>query len=89
MNQGPGTPSRLQPRGEADDGGTIRAMVESVERAVRVRTGQCVRDLRVAVDRREITLTGRCDSFHVKQLAQHAAMRVARGERLNNRIEVE
>jgi osmotically-inducible protein OsmY len=64
-------------------------LAELIDEAVHVRTGHRVRGLRVVVDQGHITLRGRCESFHIKQLAQHAVMRLGLDERLSNRIEVD
>lgn len=47
-----------------------------------------VRDLDVEYDGDGIVLSGRCASFHTKQLAQHAALSVLDNTALENRIEV-
>ena len=47
-----------------------------------------VRDLKVEIRRGVISLDGRCGSYYCKQLAQHAAMELAEGQRVGNRIEV-
>ena len=47
-----------------------------------------IRDLKVEIRRGVISLDGRCGSFYCKQLAQHAAMELAEGQRVDNRIEV-
>jgi osmotically-inducible protein OsmY len=64
------------------------ALAESIEQAVRRETGRQVRDLSVEITREGVLLRGRCDSFHCKQLAQHAAMTTPGGDRVTNRIEV-
>ncbi len=63
-------------------------LVASIERAVQEGTGGGVEDLCVQIDCDGILLTGRCETFYCKQLAQHAAMTMPGGRRLINRIEV-
>jgi hypothetical protein len=63
-------------------------LAASIERAVQQETGHGVSDLRVVVHNDSVVLKGRCDSYYCKQLAQHVAMNLSRGERLVNGIEV-
>jgi hypothetical protein len=63
-------------------------LAASIERAVHRETDHGVRDLSVEVDGDGVLLRGRCDSFYLKQLAQHAAMATPGGNRLRNLIEV-
>jgi hypothetical protein len=51
-------------------------------------TGRRVRDLAVEVAPDRVTLRGRADSFHVKQLAQHGVREVVPTLRLENAIVV-
>lgn len=62
-------------------------LAASIERAVQRETSGGVRNLRVAVERGEIRLEGRCNTYYCKQLAQQAAMVLSR-DTLTNRIEV-
>ena len=62
-------------------------LAASIESAVRRGTSGGVRNLRVEVNRGGIVLEGRCDTYHCKQLAQHAAMSVSR-DPLTNEIRV-
>jgi hypothetical protein len=48
-----------------------------------------IRELNVEVREQTIVLRGRCGSYYCKQLAQHAAMELASGQRVDNRIEVD
>ena len=59
-----------------------------IERAVRRETRGGVRNLSVEVNRQGILLKGRCPTYYLKQLAQHAAMGMPGGNRLTNQIEV-
>jgi osmotically-inducible protein OsmY len=63
-------------------------LVARIEKAVHEGTLGGVADLCVRVDGDGVLLTGRCDSFYCKQLAQQAAMTMPGGERLTNHIEV-
>jgi hypothetical protein len=63
-------------------------LAASIERAVQRETDYGVRDLCVEVSDDGVLLRGRCDSFYLKQLAQHAAMCTPGGNRLRNFIEV-
>jgi hypothetical protein len=47
-----------------------------------------IRDLKVEIRRGTIMLEGQCGSYYCKQLAQHAAMELAEGQQVDNRIEV-
>lgn len=60
----------------------------TIRRRVAERTAGQIRDLSVAVEERGIVLSGRAASFYSKQLAQHAAMQLARDLPLVNEIEV-
>jgi osmotically-inducible protein OsmY len=59
-----------------------------IEQAVQRETDFGVQDLRVVVEDHTVELSGRCDSFYCKQVAQHVAMSLFRGERFINGIEV-
>ena len=56
--------------------------------SVSARTGRRVRDLAVEVGADRVTIRGRADSFHVKQLALHGAREVVPTLRLDNAIVV-
>ncbi len=60
----------------------------SIERAVQRETGGRVRDLRVEVSHRGVWLSGHCNTYYTKQMAQHAAMAVSADGPLTNQIEV-
>ena len=74
-----GLPETLQ---EAEE------LAASIERAVQQETGRRVRDRSVEISEEGVLLRGRCTTYHCKQLAQHAAMAMAGGDRLTNSIEV-
>ncbi len=63
-------------------------LVASIEQAVWRETSGRVRDLRVEVNRQGVLLSGRCDTYYAKQMAQHAAMSVHKTLQLTNQIEV-
>jgi hypothetical protein len=87
----------LQPRGNAKDlfadvlPETLEEAEElaaAIERAVQCETGQGIADLTVEVGPHGVRLTGHCDTYYAKQLAQHAVMRLRSGDHLMNCIEV-
>ena len=63
-------------------------LAASIERAVQRETRGGVRNLSVEVNRQGVFLKGRCPTYYLKQLAQHAAMGIPGGDRLTNQIEV-
>jgi len=63
-------------------------LAASIERAVRRETRGGVHNLSVEVSRQGVLLKGRCPTYYLKQLAQHAAMGMPGGNRLTNQIEV-
>lgn len=62
--------------------------VEHVERLMQSRLCGRVRDLRVVVQENGVVLQGRAQTYHVKQLAQHAAGEASELPILANEIEV-
>lgn len=64
------------------------SLQERLELLVLQRLGSRVRDLRVVVGHEGVILEGRAPTYHVKQLAQHAAMEVAEMPILANNIQV-
>ena len=78
-----------QPKSELlESSEEVKKLAVLIERAIDRLTNRGVRDLKVEVSRHGILLRGRCHSYYVKQLAQHAAMSVRGGHRLVNCIEV-
>jgi hypothetical protein len=70
---------------------TAPSLHDVVVQRVQVWTGRRVRDLRVELadgEGRRVTLRGRADSYHVKQLAQHAAREALPDARVENAIVV-
>jgi osmotically-inducible protein OsmY len=72
----------------------LQAEIASEEIAQRVRDeleaqlpGR-IRQLRVSATEKFVILSGACNSYHTKQLAQHAAMELLDSERLINDITV-
>lgn len=63
-------------------------LAASIERAVSRETGGGVRNLRVEIHDDEVLLTGRCNTYYTKQVAQHAAMVLSGENGLTNCIEV-
>lgn len=62
----------------------LRALAKVIER----RAGGRVRELRVERIGETVRISGRCQSFYAKQLAQHAAMDLTHGLTIINEIEV-
>jgi hypothetical protein len=67
---------------------TPPSLCDRVRENVSARTSRRVRDLAVEVGPDRVTLRGRADSFHVKQLALHGAREVVPTLRLDNAIVV-
>ena len=67
---------------------TPPTLSELVLQRVTTLTGRRVRDLAVEVAPDRVTLRGRTDSFHVKQLAQHGVREVVPTLLLENAITV-
>ena len=65
-----------------------KRLAASIERAVQRETHGGVRNLCVEVNGSGVYLRGRCPTYYLKQLAQHAAMGLPGGHRLTNQIEV-
>ena len=78
-------PVRAKPLAPPRDAALLAARIE---RAVQQETGRSVRNLNVEVSREGVVLTGFCSTYYCKQLAQHAAMIVARTADVINSIEV-
>ena len=67
---------------------TLSLPEEHLEAIVQRRLGGRVRDLRIVFRQNGIILQGHTNTYHAKQLAQHAAMEVAGVPILANDIEV-
>lgn len=65
-----------------------RLLAARIERAIQQETGRGVRNLNVEVGPENVVMTGFCSTYYCKQLAQHAAMSVARTIGMINSIEV-
>ena len=64
------------------------ALAKRIEQAIRRGSGGRIHKLRVDVHHGRVLLAGFCSTFYAKQLAQHAAMPLTEGRRLENQIEV-
>lgn len=64
------------------------ALAKRIEQAVRRGSGGRIHKLRVDVHHGRVVLAGFCSTFYAKQLAQHSAMSLVEGRRLENQIEV-
>ncbi len=63
-------------------------LARTIEEAILEATHSTVLNLSVHLTPSEVILRGRCRSFHVKQKAQHAAMRVCEELEVVNEIQV-
>lgn len=68
---------------------TPPSLAEIVMQRVAVRTGRRVRNLAVEIGIGCVTLRGRVNSYHIKQLAQTGAQEVLTDNSLENAIVVE
>jgi hypothetical protein len=64
------------------------ALVDRVERSIRLRTTGLIRNLKVEIHSEEIVVTGRAATYYAKQLATHAALEACNRLTLTNDIEV-
>ena len=81
------TPRAVQVVPSASDN-AISALAKKIEQAVRRGSGGRIHKLRVDVHLGRVVLSGFCSTFYAKQLAQHSAMSLSEGRRLENQIEV-
>ena len=65
------------------------ALIERVERIVRLRTASRVHDLQVDLQGTDVILTGTAPTYYVKQLATHAALDEIADRTLTNDIDVQ
>jgi hypothetical protein len=63
--------------------------LEAIEQRLQRQLGTRIRQLRVSIEPNGLVISGRCCSYHDKQLAQHLAADVSRLNVADNRIEVE
>jgi hypothetical protein len=68
---------------------TAPSLTETIAVRVATQTGRRVKNLTVEVCGGRIILRGRTSSYHVKQLAQHAAQETLPNTELENAIVVE
>lgn len=82
--------SRSFYEGKTDPAMPVHAtnLCQLIRDRIRQRLNQRVSNLQVEEEGGAIVLSGRCATFHTKQLAQHAALGVLNDETLENRIEV-
>ncbi len=60
-----------------------------IKRTIRRQTGGGVNGLKVEIDGETVRLLGTCPTFYCKQLAQQAAMRIAKSSLVENLIVVQ
>lgn len=83
------TRSQLSGTSRTDWAGEAAArLARAIEEAILEATHSGVRNLSVHLTPKEVILRGRCRSYHVKQMAQHAAMRVCEELDVVNEIQV-
>jgi len=84
-----GTRERLTPC-LSEISAQVDSLAESIQKAVEEKTHRAIANLQVCLRANQIILLGRCTTYYVKQLAQHAAM-IAGGRNfiILNLIEVE
>jgi hypothetical protein len=82
------TPSRPLPMPPPVVDSAAAALARRIELAVRRGSGGRIHKLRVEVHLGHVILSGFCSTFYAKQLAQHSAMPLSEGRRLENQIEV-
>ena len=63
-------------------------LAATIERVILDRTGGKIQRLKVEIRRETIVLHGVCPTFYAKQLAQHAAMRLAGNLTVANDLKV-
>jgi hypothetical protein len=63
-------------------------LLDTIARAVNCATNGSIHDLHIEVIADALQLTGECNSFYTKQLAQHTALRLADGYAVLNDIQV-
>jgi hypothetical protein len=63
-------------------------LLATISRAVTCATNGSIIDLQIEVIADALQLTGECNSFYTKQLAQHTALRLAEGYAVLNDIQV-
>jgi len=68
--------------------GDQSVLLETISRAVTCATNGSIIDLHIEVIADALQLTGECNSFYTKQLAQHTVLRLAEGYAVLNHIQV-
>lgn len=82
------TPQALVDRPQTLADSSARELANTVERYVRLRTGDTIRSLHVEVAAGGVVLSGHTSTYYNKQLATHAALDAASDFSLANEIEV-
>jgi len=72
----------------AESGGSVQWLAIRIEREVQRLTGGAIHELAVEVGADRIRLTGRCQTFYQKQLAQQVVLTMPGGRQLYNDIRV-
>ena len=68
-----------------NDGPGLAALIQA---RIEARLSGRIRNLSVRIRNEVVVLSGRCATYHTKQLAQHAALGVIEDEQLENEIQV-
>jgi len=63
--------------------------LEAIEQTLQRQLGARIRRLRVSIEPNGLVISGRCGSYHDKQMAQHIAADISRLNVAENRIEVD
>ena len=63
--------------------------LEAIEQTLQRQLGTRIRRLRVSIEPNGLVISGRCRSYHDKQMAQHLAADISRLNVAENRIEVD
>lgn len=67
---------------------TLDNLADDIKKCVSKRTYESVQSLKVDAEHDCITITGFCESFYIKQLAQQAVLAMTRDEEIVNKIAV-
>ena len=82
------TASHEGPRARPTSAPSTLSLPARIRERIEKRLGERIRDLNVAISGEKIVLEGRCATYYLKQLAQHAALGVIEDENLENEIKV-
>lgn len=75
-------------RQDAKEGAAIAEMLATVERTIRLRTGDTIDNLRIVLNDETIVISGKSGTFYQKMLATNAALDVASDREVRNEIDV-